>query len=162
METTRSRFLIGIGRRSLFVASIAASVITGLALLWQIDIYSDAFPNSYNIHIAFPSIHQSWNNDGGHWTGCKDVGWSLTASLSAGKPESLRQYYTRKWDRESVPGGMRVSSSRFAYWDSFSLFEWYGRYRRLTAYKQVNYPDAGDQPFRYSVATIVSFCSTMN
>ena len=161
MKTTRSKLPIIKKRQALFVVSISASVIIGTVVLWLINVYSDAFPASYNIQITSPSIGQSWTNDGGDWTECKSLGWSLAASLTASKPEDLRQYYTRKWNREAILGGMQVSPGVFANSDSFSLFEWYGAYQNLSAYKQVDYPDSGDQPFRYSVATIIKFCSAM-
>jgi hypothetical protein len=162
MKATHSKFLIIKNKQALFVASISASVIIGLVVLWLINVYSDAFPASYNIQITSPSIGQSWTNDGGNWTECKSLGWSLAASLTTGKPEDIRQFYTRKWNREAILGGMQVRPGVFAHWDSFSLFEWRGMYQNLSAYKQVNYPDSGEQPFRYSVATIISFCSAMN
>jgi hypothetical protein len=57
---------------------------------------------------------------------------------------------------------MQVRSGVFAYWNSFSLFEWRGMHQNLNVYKQVHYPDSGNQPFRYRIATIIRFCSEMN
>lgn len=161
MKTTRSKFLIIKRRQVFFVASISASVLIGLVILWLINVYSDAFPESYNIQVTSPSVGQSWTNNGGHWTECKSLGWSLAASLTTGKPEDIRQYYIRKWNQEAMPGGMQVRPGVFAYWDSFSLFEWHGMHQNLSVYKEVHYPDSENQPFKYNVTTIISFCSEM-
>ena len=146
-------------RRIIKIISFGIGILVCLSLLWFINIYSDVYPNSYNIHIWTPSLHTSYVNAFGHNRICKDVYWGIDAQADIELRATLRQYYTKKWKQEPEPGGNFATPTNYVFWDSYSMFNWTGKHYSVSAFKNVVYPELEASPFKYRVKTRFGFCS---
>jgi len=146
-------------RRITKIISFGVGILVCLSLFWLISIYSDVYPNSYNIHIWTPSFYTSYGYFFGHNRNCKEIYWGVDAQAEIELRATLRQYYIKKWKQEPEPGGQFATPTNYVSWDSYSIFNWTGKRYSVSAFKDIVYPESEAKPFKYHVKTKIFFCS---
>ena len=132
------------------------------ATLWFLNVYSDVYPNSFDIEIRTPFINTYYENSGGRESQCKYVSWWVNAQLEFGLRTNISQYYAQKWNKKPEPGGLRINPTTFMLWDSYPMFIWKGKRHSVLAYKEIVYPENGAMPYPYRVTTRISYCYVEN
>ena len=150
---------MNISRRMIKIIGFTLSISVIMALVWLMDLYSNVYPGSDNIHVKRPFMGTSYEKAFGYESHCKNILWGIDAQLEIGLRSTIRQYYAEKWNKEPRPGGLQINPGVFSEWDTYTMSNWEGTRYSSSVYKEVLYPQSDTKPFLYSVTTNITFCS---